>query len=115
MPVLRVSTKSKNGPRRTGLLAARSKTNRRYSLLAWSSRQPIAATARPKRVSGPKRYDDAVIRFSPPGGLLRRLAHGFPFAQRLSVARRNVRILRIGADGIDDFPRARALGALGEI
>ena len=39
-------------------------------------------------------------------------ARGFPFAQRLGVARRDVRIIRIGADTGEDFPRARAFGAL---
>src|SRR4029079_1094163 len=49
------------------------------------------------------------------GLLLRRLAGGFPFAQGLSVTRRDVRILRIGADIGENFPRARALLSLGQI
>src|SRR6185437_1107030 len=47
--------------------------------------------------------------------LLRRLAHGFPFAQRLRVARRHVGELRVGADGGEHLPRARAFHALGEV
>src|SRR4029453_780205 len=46
--------------------------------------------------------------------LLRRLAHGFPFAQRLSIARRDVRILGIVANVGEDLPRACAFSAFGQ-
>src|SRR5436853_5836686 len=36
-----------------------------------------------------------------------------PFAQRLRVARRDVREFGVAADGREDFPRPRALGADG--
>src|SRR6187397_3493860 len=49
------------------------------------------------------------------GRLLRRLARGFPFAQGLGVTRRDVGILRVGADIGENFPRARAFFALGEV
>src|SRR5262249_23347369 len=39
--------------------------------------------------------------------LLRRSARCFPFAQRLRVTRRHVRIFGVGADRGEDFPRAR--------
>src|SRR5262249_15883652 len=47
--------------------------------------------------------------------LLRRFAHGFPFAQGLSVTRRDVGIIGIFADVGKDFPRARAFFTFGEI
>src|SRR6185312_2514067 len=74
-------------------------------LLAWSSRQTTAATASPNRVCGPAKCDTIT---PPPCAWL-------PFAQRLRIARRNIRILRIGADGGEDFPRARAFRAFGKI
>src|SRR5215471_3871173 len=72
------------------------------SLSAWSSTQTAAATASPIRVKGPLSKS-----------LLRGLGQGFPFAQRLGVARRHVRVVGIAADRFADLPGARAFAPLG--
>src|SRR3954465_8379798 len=101
MPVFQVSTKSRNGVMCTIPRSARSNTSSSQSLDAWSIAQTISATTAPKRVNGPHAYSRST--------LLRRLRHRVPFAQRLGVARRDVRVVRVGADGQRDFPGARAL------
>src|SRR5215203_6588769 len=111
MPVFQVSTRSTNGATLTTPWLARSKTLSSHSFDAWSSAQVIAAAASPIAVNGPQNIPArAAIRRS-----LRRLAHGFPFAERLRVARRDVGILRVRADIVGDFPGARAFAAFGEV
>src|ERR1043166_2528818 len=109
MPVFQVSTSSTNGMTSTTPLSARLNTLSSHSFDAWSSTQVIAAAVNPSAVSGPQNMrEGACIRRS-----LRGLAHGFPFPERLRVARRDVGVLRIGADVVRDFPGARALSAFG--
>src|SRR6187397_252078 len=111
MPVFQVSTRSTNGATFTTPLLAKSKTLSSHSFDAWSSTQAIAAVASPIAVNGPQKTPPrATIKRS-----LRRLAHGFPFAERLRVARRDVGILWIAADGLQDFPGPRAFAAFGEV
>src|SRR5215203_5550906 len=111
MPVFQVSTRSTNGATFTTPWLARSKTLSNHSFDAWSSTQAIAAVASPIAVSGPQNIPArAAIRRS-----LRGLAHGFPFAERLRVARRDVGILRIRADIMGNFPGPRAFAAFGEV
>src|SRR4029079_10990021 len=111
MPVFQVSTRSTKGISLTSPLPARSKTLSSHSFDTWSSTQAIAALPSPKAVNGPQNMrDPAAIRRS-----LRGFAHGFPFAERLRVARRDVGISRIAAHGLQDFPGARALAAFGEV
>src|SRR3954452_11725295 len=111
MPVFQVSTRSTNGATFTTPWLARSNTLRSHSFDAWSSTQAIAAVASPMAVNGPQNIPiRAAIRRS-----LRRLAHGFPFAERLRVARRDIGVLRISTDIEGDFPRPRAFAAFGEV
>src|SRR5258708_9093286 len=92
-------------------LSARSNSLSSHSFDAWSSTPGIAAAVSPSAVSGPQNMrEGACIRRS-----LRGLAHGFPFPERLRVARRDVGILRVGADIVRDLPGARALPAFGEV
>src|SRR5436190_21073470 len=111
MPVFQVSTRSTKGMTLTMSLSARPNTWSSHSFDAWSNTPAIAAAVRPSAVSGPQNMrEGACIRRS-----LRGLAHGFPFPERLRVARRDVGILRIGADVVRDLPGARALPAFGEV
>src|SRR3954451_17827773 len=111
MPVFQVSTRSTNGATFTTPWLARSNTLSSHSFDAWSSTQAIAAVASPMAVNGPQNIPiRAAIRRS-----LRRLAHGFPFAERLRVARRDIGVLRIAADAVGDFPGARALTTFGKV
>src|SRR5437763_2468204 len=111
MPVFQVSTSSTNGMILTTPLSARPNTWSSHSFDAWSSTPAIAAAVSPSAVSGPQNMrEGACIRRS-----LRGLAHGFPFPERLRVARSDVGILRIGADVVRDLPGARALPAFGEV
>src|SRR6185369_9051012 len=111
IPVFQVSTRSTNGMILTTPLSASPNTSSSHSLDAWSRTQAIAAAVSPNAVSGPQNMRaGACIRRS-----LRGLAHGFPFPERLRVARRDVGILRIGADVVRDLPGARALAAFGEV
>src|SRR4029078_4432735 len=111
MPVFQVSTSSTNGMTLTTPLSARSNPWSSHSFDAWSSTAVIAAAESPSAVSGPRNMREcAGIRRS-----LRRLAHGFPFAERLGVAWRDVGVLRVGADVVRDLPGARTLAAFGEV
>src|SRR6476620_3840659 len=111
MPVFQVSTSSTNGMTLTTPLSARSNPWSSHSFDAWSSTAVIAAAESPSAVSGPRNMREcAGIRRS-----LRRLAHGFPFAERLGVAWRDVGVLRVGADVVRDVPGARTLAAFGEV
>src|SRR5437764_4611879 len=111
MPVFQVSTSSVNGMTSTTPLSARPNTLSSDSFDAWSSTEVIAAAVSPSAVSGPQNMrEGACIRRS-----LRGLAQGFPFPERLRVARRDVGILRVGADIARDLPGARALSAFGEV
>src|SRR5262245_45154892 len=111
MPVFQVSTRSTKGATLTTPLPARSKAWSSHTFDNWSRTQANAAAASPSGVSGPQNVrGPPAIRRS-----LRGLAHGFPFAERLRVARRHFGILRVGADVVRDLPRARALLALGEV
>src|SRR5258708_1991841 len=102
MPVFQVSTTSTKGITLTTPLSARSNTLSSQTFDAWSSTQAIAAAVSPTAVSGPQNIRaGACIR-----RLLRGLAHGFPFPERLRVARRDVGILRVGADVVRDLPGA---------
>src|SRR5258708_3574297 len=111
MPVFQVSTSSTNGMTVTTPSSARPNTWSSHSFDAWSRRPAIAATVSPSAVSGPQNMrEGACIRRS-----LRGLADGFPFPERLRVARRDVGILWVGADVMRDLPGARALSAFGEV
>src|SRR6266704_7206833 len=103
MPVFQVSTRSRNGVKCTIPRLARSNQNSSHSFAAWSAAPAMSAAIRPRRVSGPWKYCTS----------LRRLRHRVPFAQRLRVARAHVGVLRIGAHGGEDLPRARAFPPLG--
>src|SRR5947209_6058672 len=111
MPVFQVSTSSTNGMTLTTPLSARPNPWSSHSFDAWSSTAVIAAAASPTTVSGPQNMrEGACIRRS-----LRGLAHGFPFPERLSVARRDVGVLRISTNVVRDLPGARTLAAFGEV
>src|SRR5258708_28515402 len=110
MPVFQVSISSTNGMTLTTPSSARPNTRSSQSFDAWSRTPAIAATVSPSAVSGPQNMrEGACIRRS-----LRGLAEGFPFPQRLRVARRDVGILWVCADVVRDLPGARALPAFGE-
>src|SRR5579864_7430640 len=114
MPVFQVRTRSANGVTGTAPRPARSKASRSQNFAAWSRAQAITAMTSPKALSDPHiELRCASPRAASATPLLRRLAHVFPLAQSLCVARRDVGIFRIGADRRRDFPRAGAFFALG--